>query len=175
MADAALLDLLKHLNWHPPALISHAPMAAGGKALERAFETTLDQTEREMARWTERGLRLRDEIWKSLSDEDSDLTPESVDGLIGMVERQVRAEARAFERMKRLALRDERSVPLSELEAHRRLNARALALAGEFYRHSQDFLLFLRAVRAEIDPDARGGPSFDNAADLEAYLLTGTA
>lgn len=33
-----------------------------------------------------------------------------------------------------------------------------------------DLSMFMRAIRADLRPDARGGPTFDNAADLKAYI-----
>jgi hypothetical protein len=38
-----------------------------------------------------------------------------------------------------------------------------------------DFALWLRGVKAAINPDARGGPVFDNASDLLNYLARETA
>ncbi|MBV9218803.1 MAG: hypothetical protein JOY94_05260 [Methylobacteriaceae bacterium] len=35
-----------------------------------------------------------------------------------------------------------------------------------------DFALLMRAVRAEADPESRGGPTFENPEDLRRYLNT---
>ncbi|MDN3627421.1 hypothetical protein [Methylobacterium isbiliense] len=50
-----------------------------------------------------------------------------------------------------------------------------IALSERFFRGAQELDLFLRAVRAEMDPESRGGPTFDNPDDLEAYLLSAMA
>lgn len=38
-----------------------------------------------------------------------------------------------------------------------------------------DYALFMRAFRAEFDPETRGGPVFNDPDDLEAYLRQATA
>jgi hypothetical protein len=52
----------------------------------------------------------------------------------------------------------------------RRLQRRLLKAETNFINALIDYYYFLLALRAEHDPDARGGPSFDNAKDLAAYL-----
>jgi len=33
-----------------------------------------------------------------------------------------------------------------------------------------DIALFLRAVRAQMDPESRGGPTFDDPKELKRYI-----
>jgi hypothetical protein len=52
----------------------------------------------------------------------------------------------------------------------RELQTRLLKAEASFINALVDYYYFLLALRAEHDPDARGGPSFDNPDDLAAYL-----
>jgi hypothetical protein len=52
----------------------------------------------------------------------------------------------------------------------RKLQKRLLKAETGFINALVDYYYFLLALRAEHDPDARGGPSFDNPDDLAAYL-----
>jgi hypothetical protein len=52
----------------------------------------------------------------------------------------------------------------------RKLQKRLLKAETNFINTLVDYYYFLLALRAEHDPDARGGPSFDNPEDLAAYL-----
>ncbi len=52
----------------------------------------------------------------------------------------------------------------------RKLQKRLLKAETNFINALVDYYYFLLALRAEHDPDARGGPSFDNPDDLAAYL-----
>jgi hypothetical protein len=52
----------------------------------------------------------------------------------------------------------------------RELQKRLLKAETDFINALVDYYYFLLALRAEHDPDARGGPSFDNPGDLAAYL-----
>jgi hypothetical protein len=52
----------------------------------------------------------------------------------------------------------------------RELQTRLLKAEASFIDALVDYYYFLLALRAEHDPDSRGGPSFDNPDDLAAYL-----
>ena len=52
----------------------------------------------------------------------------------------------------------------------RKLQTRLLKAEADFINALVEYYYFLLALRAEHDPDARGGPSFDNPDDLAAYL-----
>jgi hypothetical protein len=52
----------------------------------------------------------------------------------------------------------------------RELQTRLLKAEADFINALVDHYYFLLALRAEHDPDARGGPSFGNPDDLAAYL-----
>jgi hypothetical protein len=52
----------------------------------------------------------------------------------------------------------------------RKLQRRLLRAEVNFINALVEYYYFLLALRAEHDPDARGGPSFDNSDDLATYL-----
>ena len=79
------------------------------------------------------------------------------------------------------ALRSAASRPISQLQrplrstetqaaSLRELQTRLLKVETDFINALVDYYYFLLALRAEHDPDARGGPSFDNPDGLAAYL-----
>ena len=47
---------------------------------------------------------------------------------------------------------------------------RFFKLAGEFHNETVEFYYFLLALRAEYDPEAKGGPGFKDRRALAAYL-----
>jgi hypothetical protein len=47
---------------------------------------------------------------------------------------------------------------------------RFFKLAGEFHNETVEFYYFLLALRADYDPEAKGGPSFKDRRTLVAYL-----
>jgi hypothetical protein len=62
------------------------------------------------------------------------------------------------------------SVDRNEAASLRKLQARLLKAGADLINALVDYYYFLLALRAQHDPDARGGPSFDNPDDLAAYL-----
>ena len=62
------------------------------------------------------------------------------------------------------------SVDRNQAASLRELQTRLLKVETDFINALVDYYYFLLALRAEHDPDARGGPSFDNPDGLAAYL-----
>jgi hypothetical protein len=56
--------------------------------------------------------------------------------------------------------------------AHRAFGGRIVATEKRIVDALLDYALFLRAVRAEIDPAARGGRVFEATDDLARYLAS---
>ncbi|WP_157080694.1 hypothetical protein [Methylobacterium variabile] len=175
MADAALLDLIHHLTWQPPALMAPAPANMGGSAAVKAYEAFLTKNEADAAEWKRKGIAVREALWKSIVSGDEGLTIDDLSEIIARYEKNLRREARIVERLKRSASRELKEATTKDRALVGRLNGRLLALVEDYYNDSQDLALFLRAARAEINPEARGGPNFDNPDDLEAYLLSAVA
>lgn len=175
MADAALLDLMHHLTWQPPALMGPAPAVMEGGASEKAYEAFLDKNEEEAKYWKEHGVELRNKLWGDITSGAEGLSFEAISGMIVSFERGLRREAQVLRRLKRDVERDLKEASPQDVGTVRRLNGKLLAIAEDFHSEGKDFALFLRALRAEIDPEARGGPTFDNPDALEAYLLSAVA
>ena len=96
-----------------------------------------------------------------------------IDGLVEVVSKTIddqkaRLEVGRIETDRRIA----KAVPAggNAAESLRELQTRLLKAEADYINALVDYYYFLLALRAEHDPDARGGPSFDNADDLAAYL-----
>jgi hypothetical protein len=175
MADAALLDLLHHLTWQPPAIVGPAPVAMGRGPADESYNRFLGESEASVASWREAGLKLRASLWQMAGSEADRPDLHALSAVIDGYERHLRSEARRLRRMERWGENDVANAAPSDQDLVRRNIARLMALAYGYYREAQDFALFLRAVRAELDPDARGGPVFGDPDALEAYLLSAVA
>ncbi|KMO15086.1 hypothetical protein [Methylobacterium platani] len=175
MADAALLDLLHHLTWQPPAIVGPAPVAMGRGAADESYNRFLAESEASAAAWREEGLKVRAALWQMTGTESGRPDLQALTAVIDGYERHLRSEARRLRRMERWGEQDVASARPGDQDLVRGNVARLMALAYGYYREAQDFALFLRAVRAELDADARGGPAFDDPDALEAYLLSALA
>ena len=175
MADAALLDLMHHLTWQPPAIVGSAPIAAGSSAFEQSYDAFIDQSERELADWIERGQVIRTLLWRAAHEENSWFTLRDANSLIELYEGNVKNELREVEKLKKQIRREQKGMSPADQLAFSRRQGRIVDLGQRFLANGQDFALFLRALRAELDPDARGGLTFDDPAALEKYLLSAVA
>ncbi|MHB8270072.1 hypothetical protein [Bradyrhizobium sp.] len=96
-----------------------------------------------------------------------------IDGLVEVVSRTIndqkaRLEAARIETDQKIARAA--SADRNAARFLRKLQKRLLKAETDFINALVDYYYFLLALRAEHDPDARGGPSFDNPDDLAAYL-----
>jgi hypothetical protein len=62
------------------------------------------------------------------------------------------------------------SVSVANAKLARRAVNKFFELGGDLHNETVEFYYFLLALRAEYDPDARGGPSFDSPKKLGDYL-----
>jgi hypothetical protein len=62
------------------------------------------------------------------------------------------------------------SVSVANARLARRAVNKFFELGGELHNETVEFYYFLLALRAEYDPDTRGGPSFDDPKTLGDYL-----
>lgn len=74
------------------------------------------------------------------------------------------------ERQWRWALDPVEGIPAQEARFLRKQVRGALNQLADMHDNNVDFYYSLLALAAEYDPEARGGPTFDNAEDLVAYL-----
>jgi|SRR6185295_8823413 len=96
-----------------------------------------------------------------------------IDGLVEAVSKTIddqkaRLEAGRIETDRKIA--NAASADGNAAGSLRKLQTRLLKAEVDFINALVDYYYFLLALRAEHDPDARGGPSFGNADDLAAYL-----
>jgi hypothetical protein len=96
-----------------------------------------------------------------------------IDGLVEAVsqiidDRKARLEAGRIETDRKIA--QAASADGNAAELLRKLQSRLLQAEADFLNALVNYYYFLLALRAEHDPDARGGPSFDNPDELAAYL-----
>ena len=96
-----------------------------------------------------------------------------IDGFVEVVSRTIndqkaRLEAGRIETDRKIA--KAASADGNAASSLRELQTRLLKAEADFINALVDYYYFLLALRAEHDPDARGGPSFDNPDDLAAYL-----
>ncbi|HXO71962.1 MAG TPA: hypothetical protein VN838_23625, partial [Bradyrhizobium sp.] len=96
-----------------------------------------------------------------------------IDGLVEVVSRTIddqkgRLEAGRIETDRKIS--KAASTDRNAAGSLRELQARLLKAEADYINALVDYYYFLLALRAEHDPDARGGPSFDNPDELAAYL-----
>jgi hypothetical protein len=96
-----------------------------------------------------------------------------IDGLVEVVskiidDQKARLEAGRIETDRKIA--KAASADGNAAGSLRELQTRLLKAETDFINALVEYYYFLLALRAEHDPDARGGPSFDNPDDLAAYL-----
>jgi hypothetical protein len=167
--DDALIKPLALPSSGSPA--GPASIADYAKALP-AFE----QLSRErVAHFISSRTKLADDIKNILSSSPELLAAvlNHIDGFLEVVSRTIddqkaKLEAGRAEADRKIA--QAASADGNAAELLRKLQTRLLEAETNFINALVDYYYFLLALRAEHDPDARGGPSFDNPDDLAVYL-----
>jgi hypothetical protein len=94
---------------------------------------------------------------------------ETIRGFEALIEQSnaqmILQQAEADASLARIAEVDVESAKLA-----RGLGNKFFEIGGEFHNETVEFYYFLLALRAEYDPEARGGPSFDDPKALGDYL-----
>jgi hypothetical protein len=175
--EPAMIDAFSHaLRIDMPALIQ--PLHGHRDGEEELFaeqEMLLDRFERETAAWIEQGRMLREELWGGIdeSDRGNSNSVATVDHMISAVENRQREMSTHIEEWQRRwerVLQLSQHLPGDHYARNKAIGDRLFAALDRRYQERSDFLLFLKAVRAEIAPDARGGPTFDTPEDLGRYF-----
>lgn len=134
-----------------------------------------DQYENVTADWL---IRLHD-LQRTWQENLGDLPPpteQEADDLAGLIEQ---AELVADHRVRRRAALLKRGgssierlldVDPGVAAVHRAFNDRLVAIEDRIIEAVLDHALFLRAIRADLSGEARGGPTFSDPADLRRYL-----
>ena len=169
MPDPSILALIQHVNFTPPAIVEQAPEGLRFDLV--AFERHVEERERIVADWVDEGMALRAQLWTLAQAGSTELTPTILSELIRGQDEALKSQLRIAERYKKAVSRSQKGLKSVVALRVRQLDDRVGAAIGRFYAEGRDFALFLRALRAEVDPDSRGGPTFNSGEDLERYLL----
>jgi len=178
MALPALKDLvLDEALTRPLALpLSGSPAGPASVADYASALPEFEQLSRErVAHLISSRTKLASEIGNILSSSPELLADvlAHIDGLVEAAskvidDQKARLEAGRVETDRRIA--KAASADANAASLLRKLQKRLLKAETDFINAVVDTYYFLLALRAEHDPDARGGPSFDNADELAAYL-----
>jgi hypothetical protein len=178
MALPALKDLvLDDALTRPLALPLSGSAAESVSAADYAKALPeFEQLSRErVAHFISSRTKLADDI-KSILSSSPELLAEvllHIDGLVEVVskiidDQKAKLEAGRIETDRKIAMAA--SADGNAAELLRKLQTRLLKAEADFINALVEYYYFLLALRAKDDPDARGGPSFDNPDDLAAYL-----
>lgn len=169
MLDSAMFQVLAHINRPSLAIIEPASGLDGGP-FAHAYASLMREQEREFENWLAAEPKARADLVNAIRDRPQDFTPDVMAAMIEPFERRVRREMRRTQRLRRSSQRHPLRDPLQ-----RRVQDWLFDLQRRHAEVAENLILFLRAAKAEADPESRGGPTFDNAEDLERYLLTAVA
>lgn len=167
MPDPALLALVQHFANPPPAIVQPAFIADAEPFLS-AYEAIANEQDRDFDIWMRREAEVRETARLAVATNPREFTPQLFTDLIEPLERHMRQQQKITARL-------ERRTATGASERLTRLRERTLARQRQQYGAAADLVLFLRAMRAEIDPESRGGPSFDDPDEIERYLLSAVA
>ncbi len=125
-------------------------------------------------RWIERGHSIRDDMWAAASNAKPDPAYvaiyskfiDDMDELIKGFAKSLRKELSSLEKQTRRGY----AVSSQVGQTVDALVKRSFAAVERELQEGSDFVLFLRAVRAQFDIHSRGGPTFDDSKKLRAYL-----
>lgn len=147
-----------------------SPVAEKAKRL--AYRLVEDY-ERDIAGWLDRLRRNQQELELVAPHPDRHEFSEQAKRLIEDIEYQAERRAVSAARFSKRAKKFNKhwfSVDPSLGAVHRSFVSRIADAEQTAIDGLLEHALFLRALRAEQDPDARGGPVFDNPDDLGSYL-----
>jgi hypothetical protein len=173
--DPTVIDLLGHLAWRPPSIVREAALLPN--AIETFRESQLAQikeVERQLEKWIAIGRTKRERFWRLVEgNKASARSLAHLATLIESFERNRLEDAKDLGRLRKAYRRDQQQAAKLSRDAAavlKEADSRFLAARERELQERLDFALFLRACCAELDPDSRGGKTFDDAADLRGYL-----
>lgn len=175
MLDPAIIESL-HIPFPPerPAMVEEQVLRSAaaeqaariGRRLADSFDTAADTwiATMERARRSAEGATIESE-----SPADLRTLSATIDDFEAVAEMRAKHGARLQKRIAREVKAVFQSDP-SLAAAHRAFGGRIVTTEKRIVDALLDYALFLRAVRAEIDPLARSGPTFDTSDGLANYL-----
>lgn len=172
-ADDAAADLMKHLDWQPPAIVQRVAGTQG--RIEEMRRDLTDQViagERSFDEWKAGGALLRESMWFAFTSSLEVDTVPNLTMMIAMVEERQEEAAKRVAQQRKHALRTLKvtsEVAPTAVPVFEPIYNRAFALAESEVREKLDFALFLRALRSEVRQLKAGGRKIVKV-DVDAYL-----
>lgn len=173
--SVVLLSLEGHMPPQPPAVAEERVFQSGagavaerlGRKLTAAYDVQADQ-------WLERLDRIKAELeLRPTSGLGSPAQLSHISALIDEYETHAELRATGTARLEKRVRRDVKAlfkVDPSIGAALRDVGQRLNRTDRRIVEALLDYALFLRAIRAEADPESRGGPVFDDPAALARHL-----
>ncbi|PWT81142.1 MAG: hypothetical protein C5B58_10305 [Acidobacteria bacterium] len=174
LPPARLIEALSRLSWQPPAVVRpyFDPREPTDK-FRASFSTQIDQAEKELDRWANELAAARERTWVQATARPAETgSEEALVRLIRDLDEHTAAKGRDIARMRKyFRAGQKKAARISKYAASalQEVDERTTAYLQKELDIRKDFVLFLRALRAELY-GPRGGPTFANADDLEAYL-----
>lgn len=161
-------EIVEEQEWFSPA----------AEKARRLASRMVEQFERDLSAWVERIRRNRQEIEQEAARADpaalaADLS-RHIEDIEYQAERRAISAARFEKRASRLTRQWFARDPAFGA-IHRSLVDRLVSGERRAIDELLEQALYLRAFRAERDPDARGGPVFDEPGELERHLRSAVA
>ena len=169
MPDPALLHVLQQINYQPPAIIEPAAGLDGGP-ISYAYDFMMAEKDREFEAWLAKGPAMRATLYDAIKTRPEGFTVDMVSAVVEPFRKKVTREARITARLWESERRHPTTDPLQ-----RRVVTWLYDRQRRHYEAAEDLIHFLCAMRAEIDPESRTGPTFDDPDELERYLLVNAA
>jgi hypothetical protein len=178
--DPALAAAARHaLSWSPPTIVQPTGLFDRSTAYREEANKVLDELDRRLAQWLEEGESIRAQLREAVAR--IGMTEELCSALemfVGLVEEKALQTSRDSHSLLDGMRRHIREVTDLKAEERAVANLVLARLEKSILRELDertDFALFLRALIAECDPDAREGTVFDSPDDLRRHLKAVTA
>lgn len=171
----ALLDMIQHLSWRPPAVVQEVvDVRSDAEAFRRSALRQVERVEQALAHWEASGNALRERLWAAATQtSERDEFRAIVDRLVPRLDARLAQDADETRRLEKAFRRQSRNARRISVQvgcvvdqvARRTLKATARESAAV-----ADLGLFLRALRAELDPRSRSGETFRDPDALRQHL-----
>ena len=173
--DPAIIELMNHLSRPQPAIVQPFFDVQGETdRFRRESFRTIDRASREFEAWVAEGLSVRERLWRLVAQNSpSKGGADDYARIIEAIEKRCASSAKRLAQLRKLLSRQEKEASTISAEASQVLQETGGALLAYLQREIDeliDFGLFLRALRAEMNPASRGGKTFDDPGDLRKHL-----
>lgn len=184
LPSSKFMDVLVHLARRPTLILQEISRlrniqgAVGiGRLIDEFVSRTsgiLNEADKNQKRWNEEGRVLRHSLWqRAVEGLDGVDSLEDYSKLIEYVDNENSDLGQEIERLQKYfckGQKEARSYSKDAGVALSRVDDRLVSYLQRELEERIDFALFLRALRAQINPKSRGGESFEDAKALKAYL-----